>query len=131
MLKRRELFELFDGGDDLVEVRPVTGIELGMEQFFIGANFKSATARRNEGERFDAFAEFKNFDRQTDGLWRVVSNDAIFDRDFRFHPCQLLSTKKGMEVGRAGQDASLSAWGTMPTRETLRRSLERESGRGF
>jgi hypothetical protein len=56
-----------------------------MEQFSIGANFKSATARRNEGERFDAFAEFKNFGRQTDGLWRVVSNDAIFDRDFRLH----------------------------------------------
>jgi len=56
-----------------------------MEQFAIGANFKSAPARWNEGERFDAFAEFKNFGRQTDGLRRVVSNDAIFDRDFGFH----------------------------------------------
>jgi hypothetical protein len=57
-----------------------------MEQFAIGANFKSAAARWDERERFDAFAEFKNFGRQTDGLRRVVSNDAIFDRDFRFHP---------------------------------------------
>jgi len=56
-----------------------------MEQFAIGANFKSAAARRNERKRFDAFAEFKNFGRQTDGLRRVVSNDAIFDRDFRLH----------------------------------------------
>jgi hypothetical protein len=56
-----------------------------MEQFAIGANFKSAAARGNERERFDAFAEFKNFGRQTDGLGRVVSNDAVFDRDFGFH----------------------------------------------
>jgi len=56
-----------------------------MEQFAIGADFKSATARRNERKRFDAFAEFKNFGRQTDGLRCVVSNYTIFDRDFRFH----------------------------------------------
>ena len=53
-----------------------------MEQFAIGANFKSAAARRNERERFDAFAEFKNLGRQTDGLRRVVSNHAIFDGYF-------------------------------------------------
>ena len=79
------LFRLFDCGDDGIEIRPVAGIEFGMEQFAIGANFKSAAARRNERERFDAFAEFKNLGRQTDGLRRVVSNDAIFDRDFGFH----------------------------------------------
>jgi len=50
-----------------------------MEQFTIGANFKSAAARWNERERFDAFAEFKNFGRQTDGLRGVVSNYAVFD----------------------------------------------------
>src|SRR5437016_3018284 len=64
-----------------------------MEQFAIGANFKSAPARWNEGERFDAFAEFKNFGRQTDGLRRVVSNDAIFDRDFGLHPVRSFPTK--------------------------------------
>src|SRR5258708_21483567 len=64
-----------------------------MEQFAIGANFKSAAARRNERERFDAFAEFKNFGRQTDGLRRVVSNHAIFDRDFGLHS-ELLSEVK-------------------------------------
>jgi hypothetical protein len=87
------LFDFFDRGDDGVEVRPVAGVEFGMEEFAIGANFKSAAARRNERERFDAFAEFKNFGRQTDGLRRVVSNYTIFDRDFRFHPARSFPQK--------------------------------------
>ena len=77
--KAERLFELLDLADNGIEVRPIAGIEFGVEQFSIGANFKGAPARRNEGEPFDAFAEFKNFGRQTDGLRRVVSNDAIFD----------------------------------------------------
>ncbi len=101
------LFGLFDCGDDGIEIRPVAGIEFGMEQFAIGANFKSAAARRNERERFDAFAEFKNFGRQTDGLRRVVSNDAIFDRDFGLHSGALLSDENGTEVERAGQGVDL------------------------
>ena len=79
------LFKLFDLADDLVEVGPVAGIEFGMEQFAIGANFESAAARRYERKRFDAFAEFKNLGRQTDGLRRVVSNYAVFDRDLSLH----------------------------------------------
>ena len=75
----RLLLELFDLADDGIEVGPVPGIEFGMEQFAIGANLESAAARGNERERFDTFAEFKNLGRQTDGLRRVVSNDAIFD----------------------------------------------------
>jgi len=74
-----------------------------MEQFAIGANFKSASARWDERERFDAFAEFKNFGRQTDGLGRVVSDDAIFDRDFGLHPGALLSKKNGTKLDCAGQ----------------------------
>ena len=80
------LLELFDRGDDLIEIWPIAGIEFGMEQFAIGANFKCAAARWDERERFDAFAEFKNLGRQTDGLGRVVSDDAIFDRHFSLHP---------------------------------------------
>ena len=64
-----------------------------MEQFSIGANFEGAAARRNESERRDALAEFENFGRQTDGLRRVVSNDAVFDRHFGFHS-RLLSDVK-------------------------------------
>ena len=79
------LFCFLDRRDNGVEVRPIAGVEFGMEQFAIGANFKGTAPRRDEGERFDAFAEFKNFGRQTDGLRRVVSNDAVFDRDFGLH----------------------------------------------
>jgi hypothetical protein len=75
----RLLFEFFDRFDDVVKVRPVAGIEFGMEEFAIGANLKSAAARGNQRERFDALAELKNFGRQTDGLRRVVSNDAVLD----------------------------------------------------
>ena len=50
-----------------------------MEQFAIGANFKGAAARGNQRKRFDPLAELENFGRQTDGLRRVVSNDAVFD----------------------------------------------------
>ena len=56
-----------------------------MEQFAISANFEGAAARWNERERFDSFAKFENFRRQTDGLRRVISNHAIFNRYFGFH----------------------------------------------
>ena len=73
------LFCFLDRLNDLVEIRPLAGLEFGMEQFAIGANFEGAAARRNQRKRFDTFAELKNFGRQTDGLRRVVSNDAVFD----------------------------------------------------
>ena len=73
------LFRLLDRLSDLVEIRPLAGLEFGMEQFAIGANFEGAAARRNQRKRLDALAEFEDFGRQTDGLRRVVSNDAIFD----------------------------------------------------
>ena len=73
------LFEFLDRLDDVVEIRPVAGVEFGMEQFAIGANLESAAARRNQCKRLNALAEFENFSRQTDGFRRVVSNDAVFD----------------------------------------------------
>ena len=79
------LFRLLDGLDDFVEIRPLAGIEFGMEQFAIGANFEGAAARRNQRKRFNTLAEFENFGRQTDGLRRVVSNDAVFDRYLGLH----------------------------------------------
>jgi hypothetical protein len=86
-----------------------------MEQFAIGANFKSAAARRNERKRFDAFAEFKNFGRQTDGLGRVVSNYTIFDRDFRLHPARSFPQKRyGVALNRSSvlkrSDAPRAVW---------------------
>jgi hypothetical protein len=79
------LLSLFDRLNDRVEVRPVAGVEFGMEQFAIGANLEGAAARGNQRERFNALAELENFGRQTDGLRRVVSNDAVFDRYLGFH----------------------------------------------
>ena len=90
---KKLLLEFFESAHDLVEVRPIAGVEFGMEEFAIGANLESAAARRNERERLDALAEFENFGRQTDGLRRVVSNDAVFDRHLGFH-LELLSRIK-------------------------------------
>ena len=96
------LFDFFDRADDGVEIRPVAGVEFGMDEFAIGANFERATARRTERERRDALAEFQNLGRQTDGLRRVVSNHAIFDRYLGFH-FELLSTEKRTKAARDGQ----------------------------
>ena len=79
------LLDPFDRLDDGVEIRPVAGVEFGMEKFVIGANLEGAAARGDKRERLDAFAELKNFGRQTDGLRRVVSNYAVFDRYLGFH----------------------------------------------
>ena len=38
------LLDLFDRADDGVEIRPVAGVEFGMEEFVIGANLESAAA---------------------------------------------------------------------------------------
>ena len=73
------LFRLLNRPNDLVEIGPFAGLEFGMEQFAISANFEGAAARRNKSKRFNALAQFENFGRQTDGLRRVVSNDAVFD----------------------------------------------------
>ena len=100
--KIRRLLELFDLADDLIEIRPVAGLELGMEELAIGVDLKCPTARWNEGERFDPLAEFEDFRRQTDGLRRVVSNHAVFNRDFGFH-LVLLSGENGTKSARDGQ----------------------------
>ena len=89
--------------DEGVEIGPVAGIEFGVEELAIGADFECAAARRNQGERFDALAEFENFGRQTDGLRRVVSNDAVFDRYFGFH-FELLSKEEAIDVLKWGQE---------------------------
>ena len=97
------LLEFLNRLDDIVEVRPVAGIEFGMEQFAIGANLESAAARGNQRERLNALAELKNFGRQTDGLRRVVSNDAVFDRDFGVHRQTPFRTQ-AIDLDRMGQE---------------------------
>ena len=101
---RQLLFEFLNRADDGVEVRPVAGLEFGMEQLSICLNFESAAARRNERKGFNALSEFENFGRQTDGLRRVVSNDAVFDRDFGFQrACSF--RRDGTKSVRTGQGA--------------------------
>jgi hypothetical protein len=90
---RNLLFEFFNRADDGPEIRPVARFEFGMKELSIGANLKCAAARGDERERLDPFAEFENVGRQTDGLRRVVSNHAVFDRYLGFH-FELLSEKK-------------------------------------
>ena len=73
LLKRLDCF------DDGVEVGPIAGFQLGMDELSLGANFKGAAAGRNESEGRNAFSEFEDLGRQTDGLGRVVSNHAVLD----------------------------------------------------
>ena len=94
------LFSFFDCANDGVEVRPIAGFKFGMKELSIDADLKCAAARGNERERLDAFAEFENFGRQTDGLRCVVSNHAIFDRHFGFH-FELLS-ERSVSIGESG-----------------------------
>jgi hypothetical protein len=74
-----------------------------MEKFVIGANLESAAARGNQRERLNALAELKNFGRQTDGLRRVVSNYAVFDRHLGFHHA-LLSENESIDAIKCGQE---------------------------
>jgi len=97
------LSKFLNRANDGVEVRPVAGLKFGVEELAIGANLKSAAARGNERQRLDALAEFKNLGRQTDGLRRVVSNDAVFDRHFGFHH-ELLSKNEAIGESKRGQD---------------------------
>jgi len=78
-----------------------------MEQFAISANLEGAATRGNQGERLDALAELENFGRQTDGLRRVVSNDAVFDRDLSLHQ-QTPFRSETSDVIRSGQAARSS-----------------------
>ena len=88
------LFDCFDLLDHGVEIRPIAGLKFGMEKLSIGLDFKRPTARRNQGQRLNALAQFENLGRQTDGLGRVVSDYTIFDRyldfDSNSFPCSMV-----------------------------------------
>jgi hypothetical protein len=93
---------LFDRFDDGIEIGPIAGFELGVQELAVGADLEGSARGRNKSERRDAFSKFKNFGRQTDGLRRVVSDYAVFDRNFSFHR-DLLSSKKGIDTSKLGQ----------------------------
>jgi hypothetical protein len=70
-------------------------------------DLEGAAARGNQRERLYALAELENFSRQTDGLRRVVSNDAVFDRYFGLHQ-QTPFRNETSDVIRSGQAARSS-----------------------
>ena len=75
----------FDGFDDGFEVRKLAGLLLGKQFLSIDADFEDAAARRHKLQRTETLFELQELDRQTDGLWLIVSSGAIFDRNFRIH----------------------------------------------
>ena len=70
-----------------------------MEELSIGLDFERPAARRDEGERLNALAQFEDLGRQTDGLGRVVSNYTIFDRYLRFHSSSFPTNRLSLEKG--------------------------------
>ena len=90
--------------NDFVEVGPLAGVEFGMEQFAIGADFGGAAAGWDQGERRDPIAELEDLSRQTDGFRGVVSNRAVFDPDLEFH--RVLLSKARVATTDAGSRCS-------------------------
>ena len=73
------------GFEDCLEVGKLTGFKLRIKCFPIHDDFKGATARRHQAERFDIFFQSQKFLRQTDGSGLVISNRAILDHNFQAH----------------------------------------------
>ena len=111
MAAKSRLFDRFDLLEQSVEIRPIPGLKFGMEKFSIGLDLKRPTARRNQGQRLNALAQFEDLGRQTDGLGRVVSNYTVFDRYLDLHsssfPSETVSAaeiavKKARRTGASG-----------------------------
>ena len=68
---------------DRVEIRPLAGLEFGVDEFTVDANFEGTAAGRDQ---LGSHARrFTNESRQTGGFRFVISDRAVFDRYFRFH----------------------------------------------
>ena len=68
---------------DRVEIRPLAGLEFGVDEFTVDAYFEGTAAGRDQpGSRARALT---NASRQTGGFRFVISDRAVFDRYFRFH----------------------------------------------
>jgi hypothetical protein len=113
----------FDELDHGVEIRPVAGIEFGMDEVAIGADFERAALRGKKGERRDALSEFEDLGRQTDGLWCVVSDYAVFDRNFCLHsgsfPMKRVRNAQETVKGHGGGEAV--AWAAATGGKPLKR----------
>ena len=67
---------------DRVEIGPLAGLEFGVDEFTVDANFEGTAAGRNQSGSHAS--RFTNASRQTGGFRFVVSDRAVFDRYFRF-----------------------------------------------
>src|SRR5207248_8509076 len=68
---------------DRVEIWPLAGLEFGVDEFTVDANFEGTAAGRDQpGSHARGLA---NASRQTGSFRFVVSDRAVFDRYFRFH----------------------------------------------
>ena len=66
-----------------VEIGPLAGLEFGVDEFTVDANFEGTAAGRNQpGSHARGLT---NASRQTGGFRFVISDRAVFDRYFRFH----------------------------------------------
>jgi hypothetical protein len=66
-----------------VEIGPLAGLEFGVDEFTVDANFEGTAAGRDQPGSHAR--RFTNASRQTGGFRFVVSDRAVFDRYFRFH----------------------------------------------
>jgi hypothetical protein len=71
-----------DGFNDGFWLRELPGFQLGVDQLAVHLHFETPTSGRDELYRADTLFEFEEFFRQTDGVRFVVSDRAIFNRDF-------------------------------------------------
>ena len=99
--KIRSLDLGFDLLRDRVEIRPLAGLELGVNEFTIDANFKSAAVGRNELHCVNP-SGFANRGCQTGSSRFVVSDHAIFDCNVCLHR-ELLSRGEVIGPANGGQ----------------------------
>ena len=67
---------------DGVEIGPLAGLEFGVDEFTVDANFEGTAAGRDQpGGHARGLT---NASRQTGGFRFVISDRAVFDRYFRF-----------------------------------------------
>jgi hypothetical protein len=74
-----------DGFENGVGIGELFRLQLGIDFFAINADLKSTTTGGHQFQCAYFLFESQELFRQTDGLWLIVSNAAIFDCDFQAH----------------------------------------------
>ena len=74
-----------DGFEDGVRVGELSRLQLGIDFFAINADLKSTATGGHQFQCAYILFESQELFRQTDGLWLIVSNAAIFDCNLQAH----------------------------------------------